>query len=133
MSLSSTDIREIRKFGVVAFIFFGSLCALGFWMRKPFPAYFFGFLFLLGFGFILIPAQLKPVYAGWLKIAHFVGRIITALIFTLAYFLVITPATLIKRLFGGSPLPLRPDKKASSYWVARTEPAQPKERFLKRY
>jgi hypothetical protein len=133
MNSNSTDNRDIRKFGVVALVFFGSLCALGLWTNKPLPIYLFGFLSILGLGFILIPTQLRPVYAAWLRIAHFVGKIFTMLILTLAYYLVITPAGLIKRLFGGRPLPVKPDKEASSYWVTRTEPVQPKERFIKRY
>jgi hypothetical protein len=133
MNWNSISIREIRKFGVVAIIFFGGLCALGLWLKKLFPAYLFGFLALLGLGFILIPSWLRPVYFAWLKIAHFLGGIVTTLIFILAYYLVITPFSLMMRLFGGHQLPIRPDKKASSYWVIRTESAQPKERFLKRY
>lgn len=133
MNSNSTDNKHVRKFGVVALIFFGSLCALGLWMKKPLPICLFGFLSILGFGFILIPTQLRPVHAAWLKIAHFLGKIFTMLILTLAYYLVITPSALIKRLFGGLPIPTKPDKNASSYWVVRTEPAQPKERFSKRY
>jgi hypothetical protein len=125
--------KDIRKFGLIALIFFGSLCTLGLWAEKPVPTYLFGSLSILGLGFILIPARLRPVYNAWLKIAHVIGRIITTLILALAYYLVITPAALIKRLFGGRPLPMKPDKEASSYWVTRTEPAQPRERFLKRY
>jgi len=102
-------------------------------MKKPIPTYLFGFLSTLGLGFILMPSQLKPVYAAWLKVAHFIGRIVTILILTLAYYLVITPSALLKRLFGGTPLPIKPDKKASSYWVNRNEAVQPRERFLKRY
>ena len=133
MSLNSTDIKSIRQFGAIAFVFFGCLCALGIWTKKPIPTYLFGTLSLLGLGFILLPLPLKPVYDTWLKIAHFIGRVITTLILTLAYYLVITPAALIKRVFGGRPLPLKPDKNVSSYWVPREEPTQPKERFLKRY
>ena len=125
--------KEIRKFGTIAFIFFGSLCTIGIWTRKPVPTYFFGSLSILGLGFILIPARLRPVYNAWIKVAHVIGRIITTLILALSYYLVITPSALIKRLFGGRPLPVKPDKEATSYWVPRTEPAQPKERFLKRY
>jgi hypothetical protein len=125
--------KDIRKFGLIALIFFGCLCGLGLWTKKPLPTYLFGSLSILGLGFILIPARLRPVYNAWLKIAHVIGRIITTLILALAYYLVITPAALIKRLFGGRPLPVKPDKQATSYWVTRTEPAQPKERFLKRY
>jgi len=80
-----------------------------------------------------MPSRLKGVYTTWLTIAHFLGTIVTALVLALAYYGVITPSALIKRLFGGRPLPVKPDKKVSSYWVARSEPAQPKERFLKRY
>jgi hypothetical protein len=125
--------KDIRRFGVIAFVFFGSLCALGLWTHKAVPAYLFGFLSILGCGFILMPARLKPAYDVWLKIAHFIGKIVTTIVLTLMYYFVITPAALLKRLFGGRPLPIKPDKEASSYWVARTEPVQPKERFLKRY
>ena len=125
--------KEIRKFGLIAFIFFGSLCGLGLWADKPVPTYLFGSLSLLGLGFILIPNRLRPVYNAWIKVAHVIGRVITTLVLALAYYLVITPSALIKRIFGGRPLPLKPDKEAKSYWVTRTEPAQPKERFLKRY
>jgi hypothetical protein len=133
MTSSSTDKKEIRRFGFIALIFFGCLCALGVYLHKPIPAYLFGGLALLGFGFTVIPVQLKPVYAVWLKIAHFIGKIITILILTLAYYTVITPSALLKRIFGGTPIPTKPDKSIKTYWVKRTETAQPRERFLKRY
>jgi len=133
MSSNSINTKEIRKFGYITLLFFGVLCALGFWVQKPVPTYLFGFLSTLGISFILFPFRLRFVYAGWLKITHFIGRIITTLILTLSYYMVITISALIKRLFGGRPLPVRPDKKVSSYWVTREEQAQTKERFLKRF
>jgi hypothetical protein len=133
MSSNSISTKGIRKFGCIALFFFGALCALGFWVQKPVPTYFFGLLSTLGFGFILFPFRLRFVYAGWLTIAHFIGRIITILILTLAYYMVITPSAIIKRLFGGRPLPVRPDKQVSSYWVTREEQTQTKVRFLKRF
>ena len=133
MSLNSTDTKQIRKFGFIALIFFGCLCVLGIWLEKPLPAYLFGTLSVLGLGFILFPYQLKPVFVAWLKIAHFLGRVVTTLILTLAYYLVITPAALIKRIFSGTPLPTKPDKNVSSYWVTRKEAVQSKEQFLKRF
>ena len=133
MSLNWTNTKQIHKFGLVALIFFGCLCALGIWFEKPLPTYLFGTLSALGLGFILFPNQLRPVFVAWLKITHFIGRVITTLILTLAYYLVITPAALIKRIFGGTPLPIKPDKNVSSYWVSRKEAAQSKEQFLKRF
>ena len=133
MSSNSTDSKEIRRFGLVALVFFGSLCLLGLWLKKPLPVYIFGALSMIGAGFILFPSFLRPVHDGWVKIARFIGRMVTILILSLAYYLVITPSALLKLLFGGRPLPIKPDKKALSYWVDRDEPAQPRERFLKRY
>jgi hypothetical protein len=133
MNTLSINIREIRKFGLIAFLFFGCLCALGIWRDKVFVTYFFGLLSLLGLGLILLPTQLRGVYAAWLKVAHFIGKVVTVSMLALAYYLVITPSALLKRLFGGAPLPVRPNKEKTSYWVTRSEAAQPKERFLKRY
>lgn len=133
MNSNSTEKGDIRKFGIVAFLFFGCLCGLGIWTGKAIPTYLFGFLSMIGLGFMVIPGPLSPVYAGWLKIAHFIGKIVTITMLTLAYFLVITPSAVLKRIFGGAPLPVKPDKSVDSYWVTRDEKTQPRERFLKRY
>lgn len=125
--------KEIRRFGLIAFIFFGCLFGLGIWKEKPLPVFLFGFLSCLGLGFIVLPLQLRHIYRIWLKVAHLIGRFITTIILAVAYYLVITPSAFIKRIFGGTPIPLRPDKEASTYWVQRSEPVQPIERFLKRF
>lgn len=133
MISSSTDTTQIRKFGLIALLFFGILCALGAWRQKILITYFFGTLSVIGLGLFLLPVPLRPIYYGWLKVAHLIGRVITTIILTLAYYLVITPSAWIKRVFGGRPLPVKPDKDVLSYWVIRAEPAQPKGRFIKRY
>lgn len=73
------------------------------------------------------------MHKRWLMFGHLIGKVITILLMTLAYYLVITPAAFLKRIFGGRPIQLKPDKTCSSYWVDRIEPAQPKERFIKRF
>ena len=133
MNSNWTDTREIRKFGAIALVFFGALSGLGFWRQNVIAAIVFGVLCLLGLGFLLLPAPLAPLYRGWLRVAHVIGTVMTALILTLAYYLVITPSGLVKRIISGSPIPWAPDKSAPSYWVPRSEPAQPRERFLKRF
>ena len=133
MNWNSTESRQIRRFGLIAFLVFGSLCTLGVFIQKTLPTYLFGCLSILGLCFILLPNHLQPGYAAWIGISHFIGRMVTTLMLSLAYYLAITPTALIKRVFGGPPLPVKPDKHLSSYWVTRNEPAQPRERFLKRY
>jgi hypothetical protein len=132
-SSSIDEGRQIRKFGLIAFLFFGTLAGAGIWRQKPIAICLFGALATLGLGFMLLPAPLKPVYDGWLRVAHAIGRGVTTIMLTVAYYVVITPAAWLKRVFGGRPLPTAPDPEKSSYWVMRTEPVQPKDRFYKRY
>ena len=129
----STEIKEIRKFGLIILIFFGGLCLLGLYFKKFVPTLLFGTLALVGLSFLTIPLPLRPFYKAWLNVAHFLGKVITIIVLTLAYYLVITPSGLIKRLFGGTPIPTKLDRNIISYWVERTEPVQPRERFTKRY
>ncbi len=133
MNLDTHDSKQIRRLGLIAIIFFGCLCALGLWLNKPLPTFLFGALSILGLGFFLFPTRLRPAYVAWLRIGQLLGRILTFLILTVTYYTVVTLTALIKRIFGGRPLPVRPDKMASSYWITRTEAAQPKERFQKRF
>ena len=133
MNSNLTDPREIRKFGAIGSLFFGTIFAVAVWRDKTPLAFFFGLLTVLSIGFVLMPVQLKPVYAAWLKIGHFIGSKVTILILTIMFYFVITPAALLKRIFGGRPLPVKPDPDAETYWVTRLETAQPKERFPKRY
>jgi hypothetical protein len=106
---------------------------LGIMYNKLVSIYLFGGLALLGFAFTIMPEPLKPVYTAWLKVAHVIGKITILLMLTLAYYTVITPVAFLKRIFGGIPLSTKPDKKMKSYWIQRTELAQPRERFFKRY
>jgi hypothetical protein len=133
MNSFSTDRQAIRKFGAIGFVFFGILFSLSLWRQRYVFAVLFGFFTCLSIGFLLLPSHLRPVYEGWLRISHLVGRGMTFVILTVAYYVVITPTALIKRFFGGRPLPTSPNKAATSYWVTRSEAAQPKERFVKRY
>ena len=131
--LARIDISDIRKFGTVAFLFFGCLALLLYFKHRFVLTYVFGFFSVTGLGLLLLPSPLKPVYMLWIKVTTFIGKIVTTIILTLAYYLVVTPSALIKRCFGGRPLPMKPDPNTSSYWVPRSEPIQPRERFLKRY
>ena len=132
-NVTSGDRKQIRKFGAIAFLFFGALFALGLWREKILAISLFGTLFALGLGFLILPGPLRPLYNKWLTIAHFIGKCLTAIILILTYYFVITPTAWIKRVFSGRPLPTKPDRDVPSYWVIRQEAAQPKARFIKRY
>lgn len=130
---SSTDRGEIRKFGLIALVFFGLLAGLGLWREKTILTAVFGCLSMIGLFCLAAPGPAAPVYRGWMAVAHRIGQTVTTVVLTLAYYLVITPGAWLKRIFGGRPISLRPDPDKESYWLDRPEPVQPKERFSKRY
>jgi uncharacterized membrane protein len=133
MNSFSTETRAIRKFGAVGFVFFGALFLVSLWRQKFVLTWFFGILACLCLGCLLLPSPMRPLYTGWMRLSHALGRLTTLVILSVAYYVVIMPTALLKRLFGGRPLPISPDRSADTYWVTRSEPAQPKERFEKRY
>lgn len=133
MSSSSTEVREIRKFGLIAVVFFGAIAALALWRGKTIVLGVFSILFLAGVLFALVPGPMAPAYRGWLRVSHRIGQVTTAILLTLTFYLAVTPVALMRRWFGGSPLPLKPDSESDTYWVNREEPAQPRERFFKRF
>lgn len=129
-----TKKKEIRRFGTIAFLVFGALCGVAILRKKTVSPWFFGSLSMVGLSLLLFPVQMQPVYRAWLKTGHFIGKVATSIMLGLAYYLVITPAGLLKRILSGSPLPLRPDRNVQSYWRDRDkQTVNDKERFEKRY
>ncbi|MDQ3081831.1 MAG: SxtJ family membrane protein [Gemmatimonadota bacterium] len=64
------------------------------------------------------PSRLGPVEEGWMRFAHALSRVTTPVFMGIVYFVVLTPAGLIRRTFGSNPL-IR-DGASGSYWFTRT-------------
>jgi hypothetical protein len=111
--------RQLRNFGLtigVACSVFGLL----FWLRGK--SYFVYFLFcslpFLFFG-ILFPIVLKPIQKVWMAFSILLGWIITRIILFILYYFILTPISLIARLFGKDFLKLKINKDAKSYWLKK--------------
>ena len=61
---------------------------------------------------------LKPLNNKWIKFGEMLGRIIAPLVMALIFFLILTPSSLIIRLFRKDLLKLR-FSKDNSYWIKR--------------
>lgn len=75
---------------------------------------------------------LKRLYRGWLKFAHFIGRVNTVILLTLFYFLFLGVAKLVALLLRKDLLDARLGDRAS-YWRKREGGIIPPENFLKPY
>jgi hypothetical protein len=79
-------------------------------------------LLLLG---IVVPSRLSVLNKIWLKLGIAIGKVINPIILVLLFFLVVTPAAFVMRMFGRRPLRLAPDRTAATYWIERTPVDQP--------
>jgi len=124
-----TGPRELRKFGLLVGGVFAALGLFFWWRHKA------AFPYLLAPGLILIafgagmPKLLRHVYLGWMALAFMLGFVVSNVLLTILFFLVITPIGLLARLFGKDFLSLKLNRAAPTYWIrrARTGPKSPTE------
>ncbi len=109
--------KELRKFGITVSIPMLLLGSLLWWKESGAASYIFSVaavLFVLG---IFAPAALKYVEIVWMKFAAVMSFIMTRVILTIAFFLVITPFGLFLRMMGKDLLQMKIDHRRTSYWV----------------
>src|SRR5438876_8420236 len=114
-----TGPRELRKFGLmVGSVFF--LLGLWFWHRHKahYPYFIWPGLVLLVLG-LTAPRSLKHVYIAWMAVGLFLGLIVSTVLLTLFFYLVVTPIGLAARCFGKDFLERKWDAKGPSYWRRR--------------
>ncbi len=117
-----TGARELRKFGLTVGAVFAAL-GLVMWARGKahFPWFLAPGMVLLALGAAL-PKALKPVYIAWMGLALALGFVVSHLVLTLFFFLVITPVGWAARLLGRDFLRRKPDRQAPTYWLPREGP-----------
>ena len=114
-----TGIRELRNFGLLV----GAvLVALGllFLLRGKarYPYFLTPGVLLLVLGAVF-PRGLRYAYVAWMCLAIVVGFVVSTVILTLFFILVITPIGLTARLLGKDFLRLKLDRRESTYWISR--------------
>ena len=111
--------EELRKFGVTVGLAFLALAAFVFW-REPESVFWKVFagagsaLLLAG---LLIPAQLGPVYRGWMKFALLLSKVTTPLFMGIVYFGLFLITGLLRRAMGKNAMVTK--EVNGSFWSAR--------------
>ena len=75
-------------------------------------------LFFLIFG-LINSKILSPFNKAWIKFGEILGLIIAPIIMALVYFIILTPISLIVRMFGKDLLGLKFLKNQDTYWTKR--------------
>ena len=111
------SLKELRKFGFVMAAAFGIFGLLFLWREKPIWYYLIGLSGFFLFAGLIYPRILQPIEWAWMKMAQFIGSIMTRVILTLTFFIVITPLGLLMRIFAKKTIDVRFRREAGSYWV----------------
>lgn len=116
--------KALRRFGFILgtmSILVGLLFLLR--HRSGLPSLLIGaLLIILG---VVAPKTLKYFHGVWIALSLLIGWIMTRVILTLVFFLVVTPIGLLQRLLSRSGIDLRFRTGASSYWQSREKSFAP--------
>ncbi len=129
--------RDVRKFAITVGIAFVVLWAV---FAFVFPYLFdkgrdLPILWQIGVALAvvgtLVPAVVKPLYFAWMAMALALGFVMTRVLLTIFFFLVMTPVALVFRLIGRDPLHRKLDRAAESYWIEKHYLIEDRTRFEK--
>jgi Saxitoxin biosynthesis operon protein SxtJ len=114
-----TDTPNLRKFGLLVG---GVLCLFGLLLllrhKTNYPYLFWPGAVLIAFGAVW-PRALKYPYIVWMTMAFALGFVMSQVILTLFFFLLVTPIGLVARLFGKDFLNRKRNPQATTYWIPR--------------
>ncbi len=118
-----TGPRELRNFGLLVGGVASALGVFALTRGKPSSP----FLLVPGLALMVLgalwPRALRYIYIGWMSLGLVLGIIVSNVLLTIFFFLVITPIGLVARLAGKDFLRLKFERSASTYWIPR--PRQP--------
>lgn len=115
-----SDKKTLRNFGLTIGTVV-SLIALFFTLKSPNDI--FQYILMMGLSFMVIglsmPSLLSPINYLWMAFAIIIGWIMTHLILSALYTLIITPLGLTLKLFRKQLLSYKKDSSMESYWEKR--------------
>ncbi len=113
--------RALRRFGFMVGSVILILGCFLLWRQRVagWPLISIGTVLILAAG--MVPSLLKWVYGPWMIGALALGWVVTRILLTLVFFLVVTPVGLLQRLFGKRVIEVAWKADTTSYWRLRTD------------
>ena len=126
---SNKDIKSFGiTIGIILFIISGLLMYYG---KGSYQLIAIVASIFIGLGLIL-PALLKPIYFVWMTFAAILGWVMTRVILSLVFYLIMTPIGLLTKLLGEDFLALKMIK-SDSYWNYRDSSEELNQNYEKQY
>ena len=116
MDVDTSSRKEQRAFGLVMDAAIVVVTLIHWLIRgelATWPFYVSGAFLVLG---LAAPAALKPVFVVWMKFAVILNWIMTRLLLSIVFFLMIAPTRGLMLIFSDDPLKRRFEPDKASYW-----------------
>lgn len=128
---ASRDV--LKKFGLLLAAFLSILAAISLWKAGTLYQYLFpaavGSLILA----LVVPKALKAIYLPWMAVATMIGWVMTRVILTLFYYVVMSAFGLVAKLFRKDFLDQKIEPEKESYWVTREQKVIPKHELERQF
>ena len=110
-----------RSFGILFFIVFVILSLWPLKNGESLNQYFLLISLIFLFLGLVKSKLLTPLNKAWIKFGEILGLVIAPIVMALVYFVILTPISLLVRIFGKDLLGLKFLKKQNSYWIKRNK------------
>ena len=111
--------NQNRSFGLLFFVVFLALALWPLTQNAEINIYLILIaLIFLSLG-LLNSKILSPLNKTWIKFGELLGRIIAPIVMAVVYFFILTPISLLVRLFGKDLIGMKFSNNIKSYWVKR--------------
>ena len=118
--------KDMRQFGWTLLIGFGVIGALVFWKVSAGAAlWVWGTATTIAILALTVPNLARPFYLVWMGLAWVMGSVMSRVILTIIFYLVITPAALVFKMLRRDALRVKKTQQ-TSYWNNHDEISDPK-------
>jgi hypothetical protein len=129
------DRKTLRNFGLLMAVVLLLAGGWFWWKSAAIWPWGLGAAALLAVISFASPMTLKPFYKGWMILAVIMGWVMTRVVLTLVYYLVLTPIGFLGRAIGEQflQLKLKRSGETTSYWVRRSGPPREKSDYERQF
>ena len=112
--------KQNRSFGLLFFIVFLALALWPLTKKGEINIYLISIALIFLILGLLNSKILSPLNKAWIKFGEILGRVIAPIVMAIVYFLILTPISLVVRLFGKDLIGMKfSNDIKKSYWIKR--------------
>jgi len=131
---SSPKLPKERSFGLMLTAVFAILGISGIIGHRSWIVYGGYFIAAGAFGLLSLtnPRVLAPLNKAWFYLGRGLGKVISPIVMGIIFFGILTPVSVVTRLFGRDELRLK-RRTINSYWLDRTSPIEAAQSFKNQF